>query len=636
MRCSGVVPLTFHILMALVGAGLDPQVAPDQPAPLFFTDEPLIVSLSGAEAINCAASIYVRLPDETSVNEPLDLPGSGRPAPTWIAADLPNLRGAYRVYVTNECPDGVTQVEQRLMRVDRPPVDGATRFGIAVESWSQAIGYGARCLPAKAVRFRLTEPDLARKIRDAKRIADCDVHIRVTPEEVSAGADVGQVARELGEQIDVWEFAGVAGPHDFGTLAEPLRAAVPRARLAVAVTRPQETPAYLSADSPLIPDALVIPGVAAQPFARAIERAGYERFPLVIDFDAADDGQPVGTATWEALLDAAARGADTVFIPQSWLEDAAGFTPLFAECAWIGRSFHDATWLGDVAVEGGHEAWLLRAAPGMESGDWLLGVRLAGEQSFAIDPGEAARFRILDAYGNPVVVDPGHERRIVLPPGGIWFVPGEGGAIMEEQLVARIRAAAENILEDEALAERLPPEAAGALTVLKEYTYPGPVRFEFFALLRSLPLLEDQWHRGALEMRIAVPLIRHLAQVAADLAVLEEDLGEAFLEPLDKTLANCSEWLERYPEPVEPSPVRERRVAFLHDEVRRLMSESRAWQAAGRTTEAKALAALAEWRARCLAPAATAKRVPDDEAQPQAEPNGEAGSEIEPDAQEDA
>lgn len=608
-----MLTLALYLVAGLAGAEIEVHAAPDQPAPIVFTDEPLLLEITGTDGLRSSASVYALGPDGVGITQTINLPPAEGFAPRWVVVDLPALRGAFGIYTTLIDGDDEQRHDASVVRVDRPLPGQASTIGLAIDTWSRRSAYGARCLPAALVRFDLDSPQLAQTLREAGRLVSCPVYVRISANKLDAGTRLRTLAAEASDRVDVWEFADVSSPSDFWALAGTLRDAAQKATLALHVTRPQDIPAYLTGDPPVIPDVLVFTPEAAgiDAYIRVVQRCGYERFPLMLD-ESQSTAPSLAQRQWRDLLAPPAQAASCTVLPQHSLETASGFTPAYAAAAWLGSAVADATRLG-AFTSGGPPAWLLRLPPGSTAGEWMFATLPeagAGEPR-TIDPGDAAEVEVLDEFGNPLDREPGHERTIVLPAGQLRFVRGRGGDLVRRQLVARVHAGAEALLADETFARSLTPEAAGALDAMKEYAYPNPLRFEFFALLRSLPPLEDAWHRGALDTRVAVPLVAQIAGIARDLAALEEDLGEPFLEPLDKTLAGCRDWLERYSVPeVESTPLREARIRFLHDEVQRLIGEALAWDEAGRSSEAKAVAALAEWRARCLEPAATTRPAP--------------------------
>jgi hypothetical protein len=195
---------------------------------------------------------------------------------------------------------------------------------------------------------------------------------------------------------------------------------------------------------------------------------------------------------------------------------------------------------------------------------------------------------------------------IVLPSSSAdaWYVRGAGGHILRDALVARVRALAAPHVAHSGELMAIAPETVPTIEALARYEA-GPVRLHFFALLRSLPAIEEGWRRGIVETRYAIPMIRDFAAMAELLAVLEQELQEPLFEPLEKTMSICTEWLRRFPESMDTAALSVHRFEFLRGEVSRLADEARALHAAGRPIEAKAIAALAEWRARSLEPAAT-------------------------------
>jgi hypothetical protein len=110
-----------------------------------------------------------------------------------------------------------------------------------------------------------------------------------------------------------------------------------------------------------------------------------------------------------------------------------------------------------------------------------------------------------------------------------------------------------------------------------------------------------------IQQALAVRLMAGMSRLARGLAVVEHEAGDAFLEPLQETLARCGEYQSLYLTSTGGAADARERGDWLLEEVNALTAEARQLAKRGRTIEADAVAAIAEWRARALSHASKAK-----------------------------
>ena len=127
--------VAFAVFMLATAAAptIEVRIAPDQPAPLFFTDEPLVIQVRSDVKTNAAPEIEAELPDGRRVLwTPGTLaltPGSAR----WLTMEgLPVLRGPHVFHVRPAAEAEAT--EHALVRIDRPAPLGAHMTVFALSS----------------------------------------------------------------------------------------------------------------------------------------------------------------------------------------------------------------------------------------------------------------------------------------------------------------------------------------------------------------------------------------------------------------------------------------------------------------------------------------------------------------------
>jgi hypothetical protein len=581
------------------------RIAPDQPAPLFFTDEPLVIQVRSDAKTRAAPEIEAELPDGRRVSwtpGTLDLaPGRAR----WLTmAGLPVLRGPHVFRVRTAA--GADPSVRALVRIDRPALEGSHTAVFAVTSPSPAMRYAAQCVGA-GLQFPLEMPTLDAEIAGFGLPGRGPVYVRITASGGRHPRSIESAVAALAGRVDLWTVTGALSRREALREAIAVREGGAETDWAVRLEDAREGAAVLELVSANPPRALVCAPEAADALAGVAARMGFERMPLVVDLSGeAAASSPEGLLG--LVLSATFAPARTALIPQCVVETPEGFTGALAVLSALRFHLAGARNLGRWASAGRNDSWVFRLGPGASPDTWAIVsiTRDAANPLPAVSPGDGAVWAVLDIYGN-TLGDPGQSGgAIALPSGsGARYARGHGGTLLRESLAARVRALAGSGAAHAGDLAAVAPETLGSLEALARYTLPAPSRVHFFALLRALPAIEEGWRRGLIETRVAIPLMRDFAAIAEVLAVLEQELDEPLLEPLDKTLDTCTEWLARFPLRAGTDLMSTRRLEFLRGEVARLTTASRAWEAVGRVTEAKAVAAIAEWRARCLEAAAT-------------------------------
>ena len=138
------------ILGALCGlilaAEIEIAIAPDQPIPLVYADEPLVVELRPSE--NLGAAIRIEARDTlTGDIESREVNGLAliKETPYWIALDdFPRERGHYEMQVYLDGEEDVLLGEGIVAKVERRPNRSATKFILNVENAAVGIELAAR------------------------------------------------------------------------------------------------------------------------------------------------------------------------------------------------------------------------------------------------------------------------------------------------------------------------------------------------------------------------------------------------------------------------------------------------------------------------------------------------------------
>ncbi len=220
----------------------------------------------------------------------------------------------------------------------------------------------------------------------------------------------------------------------------------------------------------------------------------------------------------------------------------------------------------------------------------------------------AMNIQLTDALGNPIAAPEPKEGALVLTVGQEpLYLTGYGGVILGRAAAQQVRVLVRDIAENALIREHLPPGVIELVEAIGADPNGAGNRLRFLELLRLLPRIEEQWHGRQLPRHVAVPIIAKLSELARAVCLIEEDRGELFLEPLSDTLARTEEQQSLYLTGSAGTAKSRERGDWILGEVRRLVDEAEALDAADRKIEACAVATLAEWRAQALKCAAQAE-----------------------------
>jgi len=583
-------------LLALLSSGpFEVVFAPDHPAPIFYTDDPLIVSVTSLESYTGAAEIYAELPTGRTHRSAVSSLRMNAGHARWIVVDdLPLERGPHRFSITfdGDAPVAVGEVT----RVDRPADDRVLSVGAVVRDWSVATRHLLSSLPLAALRFDASMPELPAWLSSLPASFRFRVHVRMEGGQMD-GRRVEALLKSLGAHVDVWELAAIDSPAAYNRIAVAIRTFDPAAHIAVEATSVEIVGTLFDERAAHTPDAVIVHTddvslAEIRSIRRLLQRAGHERVPLLLE-----PGMPDGADDLAGRVHRAVAGeATTLFVDQDALFQSGRPGSGYAALAAAGGTARPGlTFLGSVPAGPGE----LYRLPPTAAARWKLIVAFDGTK--ALPPALSEIETAVDRYGNEVArTKTGSASR-----GAVWAVTGSDSQPMMARWIAQVREGAHLASANAELMAELPAETAASLMRLRDFTLDDPLRFELFALVRGLPALEERWHRGLAEAHEVVPAIASLARLARTLGALAEEKGEPFLESLDTTLARVSALSEASSE-AHPNPPPHSRLAFLRGEVDRLVAEARSWNAVGRRIEAKSVAVLAEWRARSLGAAAVA------------------------------
>lgn len=259
-------------------------------------------------------------------------------------------------------------------------------------------------------------------------------------------------------------------------------------------------------------------------------------------------------------------------------------------------------------------------------------------EQISIPVAGAVSLQLSDALGNDIPLPEIVNEQITLSLGASpLYLTGTGGVVLGQAALQELSKTAESVTASETMKAALTPAVVGLIEKIANEPQGSGCRLRFFDLLRVFPRLEEDWHTKKLLPEQAIPAIALVAKLARLLCIVEEDRGERFIEPISDTIGRAAELQSLYLTGSAGSAQARKRGDWVLGEVLRLIDEAETLEQAGRKIEASAVAAIAEWRAHCLVYAAQAEQVPSaiPEVQPlvlpkpetQDSPNGEDKSE---------
>jgi len=563
------------------------NVAPDQPLPHVFEDDPLILEFvaedTGTHSATVQLDVELHPPQQFKLNGLLLKANR----PYWHSfKNIEPLLGLNRITMEITNPSGkIEKIDTSFYRIHRP--DPSHSFPITVHLKQMEEALLARHLPAKTLRIDQPIPtwndwlDLAEYHQLSLEVIIDPTHEEWSPLRLETAAE------RLMDRIHCWIIIPPKNNQSALKAAQAIRRGNRNARLAFIATTPNEIGSTLINNMGVEFDKLVVRSSQVPPhiYRSMVERLGREG--LAIDFDLGYvPSRP--TEFLKNWLDCLTVNVQPV-IPRNLLEDQSGLAhPFGALNAWA-NGFHNLRYQGNVTIESG-ESFPLFRAPGTDtvSGHSLLVNLGVSSDEIITAENQSEKF---DGLFNALQGATQESKPT--------FFTSNDPSLLARAAWNRINSRVNELIPQEAMMDLLSEQQQNALHTLRQGNPESSYRRELFQLLQSLPPLEARLRAGITPKELAVPLSAALGTIAESLAVLEETIGEPFLEPLSKILAQCGDLQSRYIIQSGGSG-NNARSAWLLSEVNRLLVEVEALRRENRLIHATAIATLAEWRARSL------------------------------------
>lgn len=569
------------ILLAALLSAPQVRLAPDQPLPYVFSDEPVIVEFRGEENLDFDVMIAYgtgQFPSNSHGLGPIALRAGH---PYWTTTNLDPVRyGVHAITLNLQWPTGSEKYDFTLQRIRRPDIDNPPPLVMRIPDRSGPWEQICRVLPAGRVSIQSTHPDLESLLTAFQR-EDIEVIMLLRGDYFPLTTKVAPSAIAIPADTSLEGWA---------RKARELRERFPSMRVTLENPTPEFLVALLRSGAVQLIHSISVESVDALIANRdAAEHQGYENLPFSVSIASAANMLPAAEA-WNAGAYLA-----EISLEPLWFEDA--LTPEFG---MLNAALHlcDQTRVAGRYSDGPVETVLLRHIEPENRGRWIAPV--------ALTAGLASAVEYADENGNV------HTS----PPTDVAFALGTNPDIVLEAIAFEIREEAKKLRQMEAVMSVLSGEVERAVVRLTECEGMESMRAEFFSLLRALPTLEQTWHAGDLLKSDAVPAIASVERLVRRLAALEQALGIPFVEPIEETLDRCADQQSLYlTATVGPGASAERGERLMMH-ISSLITQARTLHHEGRLIEGDAIAALAEWRARSLVHAAKARSLMEVEPEP--------------------
>ncbi len=600
------------LLLATVCLGFSAQlvVSPDQPLQFSYLDEPVVIAIQADTSGDATVSAAVRSPRiETPETYDLGTVSLRAHEESWLALPgMPPGEGFFTIDVTVTPVGGVPVVLQGgFARIRRSTGENALPIVAYGEEADPNTLRALRSAPVPAVRIDIlgenAESHAATLRKQGFKLVPY-LDARQTPDPAAAAR---KAAEMWCDSVLRWNVAAGTSVALIEDVASAVRATSCPAPVVAVV---DDIDSFKS----LIEQGLgnVVRSVCFEvrengawivtSVQRIAEQAGFEQWDVYAMLPPPERGAEEQSYLTKRVFLALAEGFQGVAFHARELYDG-GLTAAFSRVNALSFQLGDLDFAGTVPSERGVQNLLFK-----QGGDWFLAIwSTAGEKEITLEVGDAGRIKAVDQFNQEVPLPEASKGllkvKIATAP---LYITGRGGSLFDLAARPIAKRLAGELQKRAELMEVLGPEVSSAVNSVVISEGAVTQRTNFFAMLRILPELERRWHAGELPRHLAVSAISHLARLMRQLCVVEQQRGEAFLEPLQDTLARCEEYQAYYLTSSRGSDDHFERGDWLLGEVRRLMDEANDLAAAGRRIEASAVAALAEWRARGLEFAANA------------------------------
>ena len=601
-------------MLIALPASVQVTLAPDQPLPYVYVDDPLIIEFYAETETDIEATLTLQA-SHTGEQTKIELgqlhlhPDSGY----WYAVhDAPRNRGFYTATISMKNAKDTITSESGFCRIDRPAsLQRIPVYAYCSEPESEAafpaihsVGVNTfRCdmeneqFPQLASNVALFDADLvvAMTLEHARQFSDEDIALMQSQCDNIFRLDISLDEQEPHNRDLTDVMRRIGCPAGISIVVTNVASFEEQLRTNPSLSARHAT--LMTFDWPDPSEVEAIKTIAAQ--------QGQEGWQVHV---LCPVWQPRNTEEnlrfIHKFLQYRAAGASYIGLNANVMTNDAGVREMMSYLNGLALRFRNSAYVGKLPAEATVQAPVFR-----NESTWFAALWSEKEdETIAVPVDGAVSLKLTDALGNdlplPEIENGALTIHTSLQP---LYLTGNGGVIVGRAALQEVATAANNILTSEVFANYLQPAILDLVRTIAAEPQGSGSRLRFLELLRVLPRLEEDWHTRKLPREIAVPAIRAVAKFARTLCPVEEDRGERFLEPIGDTIDRAGELQSLYLTGSAGTAQARKRGDWILGEVRRLIDEAETLEQRGRKIEAAAVATLAEWRAHCLIYAAQAE-----------------------------
>ncbi len=604
--------LTCFILLC-VPAAVQVTVAPDQPMPFVYFDDPLILEVYSDKDVQVSGTLQfssVLSGDQADAAvTPFHVYAN---TPYWyVVAESPKERGYFNLDISFICDGEEYKQSTHFCRIDRPAaLQHIPLYAHCGGDSRTCFLNAARSIGIETFHFAASSEYLD-ELADEASLFGLHIVLGLTPGQLQKAPDyLADVIEKRCENILRFEVNCKGIEPECNALMDSFRQTGCPASMSVVVSSAKQY-SELMAESPHLsvrhvsliserwPDpveVLNIRHIAAQHGLEGIQIhvANPGWYPR---------SKEPAAYFLHRFFQYRSVSASHIGLNAAVFADDMGIQEMLAYLNGLALHFSRQSYVGNCILHQQVSAPLFRSGS-----DWLAVVwsEKTGK-SVTLPIHGAINVTLSDAFGNPMKINESDGSEITLDCSPLpLYLTGTGGALLGSAAANELKAQASYFMAQVELTQAI----QGALVerIQKMTTDPPATdgRLRFLEFMSALPLLEEQWHTRQVPKHIIVPAIMQITDMAKTMAVLEEDRGENFLEPLTEILNRTEESQSLYLVGSAGTAKSRERGDWILSEVRRLVEESELMEKSGRKIEAVAIALLAEARSLCLKPAAQA------------------------------
>ncbi|MBM3290854.1 MAG: hypothetical protein FJY92_11950, partial [Candidatus Hydrogenedentes bacterium] len=305
------------LLCALLAApALEIAIAPDQPVPYVYADEPVILQIKSDQDAAATGNVSITGSDGKSVAIALPTAPLRANGAHWLSLEgAPNALGRFDVHVALDVDGAKTEKDLVYCRIQRPGDAARAPVRATVNAPDRATLNALRGIPLREITIPITTPDIA-TLAAAASAQGFDITIALDAASVGDIPALAQLASKLGDKVGAWRVGlPEIGVETLGPLAAALHDAGSRGQLEVVlhsglaiVDTYLATGLARSASKVYLP-AGDRPKSDLMLLRAAFEKAGYEAFRLQTVFGPRNGGDGTDhAAAARDVLDAQSPG----------------------------------------------------------------------------------------------------------------------------------------------------------------------------------------------------------------------------------------------------------------------------------------------------------------------------------------